>query len=430
MIFDKIYTDKQTNWIEEEVGEMDFLEAAVILIPSLTGMAVTVYDGDRRVLEQFEEQFCFSGELQRLFRAEELQNFLEESPGEDIYEITDAIETHLLVFQIRKLWILLGPYMEEEWRESSVRCRLGKLGFSQAAILPYKTYRCKLPVSCWEQAVKAALLLLEHSGEKGTKRKVKLINTNRDDLDSSLTFSDQYETANIVNRRYYLEERFMEAVSLGETEKALGILSEIKAVCADLRFMSPDLRDQVAGAGIIRTLVRMAAKRGGLSPILIDSISQEYAQKMQHTDSQEKLDSLTLQLVERFCREVQKEKKNSYSIYVKKAIEYMDINLSRPITIAELSAAAGINQTRFVKIFSQETKMTMKQYLARKRCELAAELLLESRMSIQEISAYVGYPDNNYFSKVFKANKKISPLDYRKKHWSSGKRENQNQSSF
>ena len=81
MIFDKIYTDKQTNWIEKEVGEMDFLEAAVILIPSLTGMAVTVYDGDRRVLEQFEEQFCFSGELQRLLTAKELQNFLEESSG-------------------------------------------------------------------------------------------------------------------------------------------------------------------------------------------------------------------------------------------------------------------------------------------------------------------------------------------------------------
>ena len=64
--------------------------------------------------------------------------------------------------------------------------------------------------------------------------------------------------------------------------------------------------------------------------------------------------------------------------------------------------------------------MTMKQYLAWKRCELAAELLLESRMSIQEISAYVGYPDNNYFSKVFKANKKLSPLDYRKRHWPVG----------
>lgn len=399
---------------------MDFWESALILIPSLAGMAVTVYDGDRRVPEQFEEQFCFSGELQRLLTAKELQNFLEESSGEEIYEITDAIETHLIVFQIGKRWILLGPYMEEEWKESSARCRLGKLGISQAVILPYKTYHCKLPVSCWEHAVRAALLVLEHSGEKETKRKVKLVNTNRDDLDSSLTFSDQYETANIVNRRYYLEERFMEAVSLGETEKALAILTEVKAVCSDLRFMSSDLRDQVAGAGIIRTLVRMAAKKGGLSPISIDSISQEYAQKMQHTDSQEKLDSLTLQLVERFCREVQREKKSSYSIYVKKAIEYMDINLSRPITIAELSAAAGINQTRFVKIFSQETKMTMKQYLAWKRCELAAELLLESRMSIQEISAYVGYPDNNYFSKVFKANKKLSPLDYRKRHWPVG----------
>jgi hypothetical protein len=81
LITNKIYTDKQININGNEVSEMDFLESALILIPSLTGMAVTVYDGDRRVPEQFEEQFCFSGELQRLLTAKELQNFLEESLG-------------------------------------------------------------------------------------------------------------------------------------------------------------------------------------------------------------------------------------------------------------------------------------------------------------------------------------------------------------
>lgn len=60
--------------------------------------------------------------------------------------------------------------------------------------------------------------------------------------------------------------------------------------------------------------------------------------------------------------------------------------------------------------------MTVKQYMAKKRCEVAAELLLDSKLSVQQVGAYVGYADNNYFSKVFKANMGASPQDYRKKY--------------
>ena len=40
----------------------------------------------------------------------------------------------------------------------------------------------------------------------------------------------------------------------------------------------------------MRTLIRIAAKRGGLSPVLVDSISQEYAQKMRYAVSKKELD--------------------------------------------------------------------------------------------------------------------------------------------
>ena len=49
--------------------------------------------------------------------------------------------------------------------------------------------------------------------------------------------------------------------------------------------MSENMKDQIAGAAIVRTVIRMGAERGGLAPVVIDSISQEYAQQMQHTVS-------------------------------------------------------------------------------------------------------------------------------------------------
>ena len=92
----------------------------------------------------------------------------------------------------------------------------------------------------------------------------------------------------------------------------------------------------------------------------------------------------------------------------------MNLNLSKLLSISDIAEAAGIDKRYLAKRFGQETGMTMKQYLAKKRCEIAAELLMDRELSVQEIAAYVGYPDNNYFSKVFKTNFGSSPQDYRK----------------
>lgn len=221
----------------------------------------------------------------------------------------------------------------------------------------------------------------------------------------------------IINRRYHLEECFLRAVSHGDIEKTYEILEEFKIICSNLRFVSEDLRDQLVSATITRTLIRIGSRMAGLSPVLIDSISQEYAQKMQHTVSKAELEYLTVHLAEQFCMEIKARQNTNYSTYVQRAIDYIHMHLSDPVTISEVAKAAGVNHTQLVKLFGKETGKTVKQYLAEKRCDIAAELLMNSRISVQEIAAYAGYADNNYFAKVFKANKGVSPQEYRKAHW-------------
>lgn len=50
------------------------------------------------------------------------------------------------------------------------------------------------------------------------------------------------------------------------------------------------------------------------------------------------------------------------------------------------------------------------------RTKKAAGLLSTTKHSIQDISTYVGYLDNNYFVKVFKSQYDMTPSDYRKMH--------------
>ena len=79
---------------------------------------------------------------------------------------------------------------------------------------------------------------------------------------------------------YELEEQLMDAVRQGRTAQALRISSDINYWSKGLRFMSDRLGDQIAGASTLRTLVRHAALQAGLTPVLVDTLSQEYAQKM------------------------------------------------------------------------------------------------------------------------------------------------------
>jgi two-component system response regulator YesN len=56
----------------------------------------------------------------------------------------------------------------------------------------------------------------------------------------------------------------------------------------------------------------------------------------------------------------------------------------------------------FSKIFKEEVKTNFNNYLNLVRIEMSKKLLLDDSMSLVDISSYVGYEDQSYFSKVFK----------------------------
>lgn len=53
-------------------------------------------------------------------------------------------------------------------------------------------------------------------------------------------------------------------------------------------------------------------------------------------------------------------------------------------------------------LFTKETGVTFSNYLKKVRIEHAKDLLLNTNMKIYEVACSVGYPDQKYFSKVFK----------------------------
>ncbi len=74
---------------------MDFLESAAVLIPVLTGMALTVYRGEPDTLGQFEAQYCFSAQLQNIYTAQGLGAFCQKGAEDRIYDLEEPMGTRL-----------------------------------------------------------------------------------------------------------------------------------------------------------------------------------------------------------------------------------------------------------------------------------------------------------------------------------------------
>ncbi|MHA0856563.1 AraC family ligand binding domain-containing protein [Paenibacillus sp. CMAA1364] len=97
---------------------------------------------------------------------------------------------------------------------------------------------------------------------------------------------------------------------------------------------------------------------------------------------------------------------------VELAIRWLNLQYAKPITIEELARSLGYHRTYLSKIFKQETGLSPISYLQYIRME-RAKILLQERLTIEQVASSVGYQDALYFSRQFKKWSGSSPTDYR-----------------
>lgn len=95
------------------------------------------------------------------------------------------------------------------------------------------------------------------------------------------------------------------------------------------------------------------------------------------------------------------------------SLEYMQAHLDQPLRIPTLSARAGLSASRFFELFKHATGDTPLNWFIRARMTWAGELLHRSDRPIKQIAGQVGYEDQFYFSRLFKAVHGVAPSQYR-----------------
>ncbi len=101
-------------------------------------------------------------------------------------------------------------------------------------------------------------------------------------------------------------------------------------------------------------------------------------------------------------------------IYIKKALQFIESNYSRNMSIEELARHIGLNKNYFSTLFREVLGIPPKEYVIKYRINKACGLLNNEDLTMSEVSRSVGYDDSLGFSKIFKQVKGMSPKTYRK----------------
>ncbi|HHU78253.1 MAG: AraC family transcriptional regulator [Caldicoprobacterales bacterium] len=94
---------------------------------------------------------------------------------------------------------------------------------------------------------------------------------------------------------------------------------------------------------------------------------------------------------------------------------YIEENLNRPLSLQELARKCFYSPAYFSKIFKEYCGMSLTEYLAEKRMQLAESYLLSENWSVEEVCRAVGYNDRSQFYKLFRSHTGMSPGEYRTK---------------
>ncbi len=104
------------------------------------------------------------------------------------------------------------------------------------------------------------------------------------------------------------------------------------------------------------------------------------------------------------------------NINVARALEYIHSNSDKPIQVRDVVDKACISRRKLQDIFKEKVGRTIHEEIKRSNAKYIAKLLIETDLSITEISHSVGFCNLENISRFFRNAYGISPRDYRKKY--------------
>jgi len=207
------------------------------------------------------------------------------------------------------------------------------------------------------------------------------------------------------------EQVLINLLSKGSTKDAVSIVRQIFSQNAKRNvtlYYYRKLVEQIA-----RHCKKILADKNLQFPDSIESV--KLTKQLEYSYNLDDLANIAIQHVENTCAITgyNKDKKDPIITFV---CDYMEEHFAEDIYLDLLSELLGITSNYLSHYFKKKTGISFSSYLTGIRMKKAKEMLIETKMSINEISTAVCFLHTNSFIRMFKKTTGQTPGEFRKLH--------------
>jgi two-component system response regulator YesN len=161
------------------------------------------------------------------------------------------------------------------------------------------------------------------------------------------------------------------------------------------------------------SILSRSAVEGGVDINVMLEKNLAYVNKVMQINNQEDLCAWISTALNEFIELVYSSQDGKKITQIRPAINYIDANYDKTITLGEIARASHLSVSRLAHIFKEQMGITLIDYVTSVRIERAKQLLLATEQNCTEICFQVGYNNQSYFTRTFKELVGMTPLQFR-----------------
>lgn len=165
-------------------------------------------------------------------------------------------------------------------------------------------------------------------------------------------------------------------------------------------------------------LVNRQAVIFGVDETKAAAIYKEFCRKVYASEREWEINEIFLKVTLEYAKSISESQIYKVNIHdvnpvVIKAVNYISQHLHKDLTVAEICCYCGVSESYLRVRFKHDIGKSIVEYVTEQKIEEAKMLLKYTNYSLLEISEYLSFSSQSYFTTVFRKNCGQTPTEYR-----------------
>ena len=210
---------------------------------------------------------------------------------------------------------------------------------------------------------------------------------------------------------YEREREIIGKIRLGDRSGAKEILFQLLAIIL-IQYLENFELLKISILELLIILSRAAVEAGAKIEEML-GMRYGFVTELARNKDQENLCLWVVKVLEKLTDRIYQTGNGKNYQRLKKALDFIETHYGEPLNVNRVAKEVYLSSSRLSHIIKNELDITLVDYILKIRIDKAKGLLRERELPISQIALEVGFPDQSYFTKVFKKVENCTPKVFR-----------------